>query len=125
MALLESEQDSLLRSLRGLIASRSPDPFLCNVLIEPDARFFPDPWEPSECAVRRVVRRLLSFVDLGDLDVTIEIVGDRDADTRFEALEDGVCRIAVGEGWLHRPHDVLIAALCRAVAAAFRAHHAL
>jgi hypothetical protein len=48
----EHERQAVLAGLEKLIEARGFETFVGAPLIEPDARFFPDPWEPSERGVR-------------------------------------------------------------------------
>ena len=66
-------QPVLFDALGLLINRRGFETFVRGPILEPTARYFPDPWEPSARGVRVQSLCLLSYAGLGDLDAKVEI----------------------------------------------------
>ncbi|MEW5850239.1 MAG: hypothetical protein AB2A00_15730 [Myxococcota bacterium] len=62
----EEEEEALLEVLADCIRGVGVERFLSRHLILPEARFFPDPWEPNARGVGRMVRRLMHHAGLPD-----------------------------------------------------------
>lgn len=127
-----TERDAILGVLAELVGKRGYEHFVLAPLVEPDARHFPDRWVGGEPSVVRVIRRLAIYADLEQLKVRVMIEQDGGlgvmtpagvgAPAWFGKLDGDTAVIAVRESSLREPL-VLVPALARAVAAAFRAHH--
>lgn len=128
------EREAILDALAGLVHRRGYEHLALAPLVEPDERHFPDRWAGGEASVRRVVQRLLVYADLEALEPVVEVEDDVGLGPMapvgvgspgwFHKLDAGRPIIRVRESSLRDPF-VLVPALARAVAAAFRAHHGL
>lgn len=132
------ERDAVLDALSGLVTRCGYEHLALAPLIEPDERHFPDRWAGGEASVRRVAARLLIYADLEQLEPRVEVEDDVGLGPMapagigsagwFHKLDrtGGVTRpvFRVRESSLRDPF-VLVPALARAVAAAYRAHHRL
>jgi len=101
----EREQHWLLVSTAALIRSTGHDPFLRNPIVEPTREFFPDPWTYSSRGLDRVVRRLMQYAGLDDLEAEIQPFqeeGDSTATGLFMGIEDGKCLFGFN---VHAPAD--------------------
>lgn len=127
-----SERDGILAALAQLVLQRGYEHLALAPLVEPDERHFPDRWGGGEASVARIVRRLAIYADLEQLEPRIVIEPDGELGSMtpagigspawFGKLEGTTAVIALRESTLREPL-VLVPALARAVAAAFRAHH--
>jgi hypothetical protein len=135
-----AERENLLDQLAALIALEGAEAFLTGAIIEPSDRSFPDPWTPDADGVERLIRRLLGYAGLAQLDLTIEL--DRFSDAQGEVLSDGsagghsgtaawfagirggVCAFGVDTHQLHDPVG-LIGTLAHEVAHAYRSAYDL
>jgi hypothetical protein len=129
------EREHLLGELANLIATVGAETFLSSAVIEPSDRWFPDPWTPDVDGVERLLRRVLAYAGLGELELTIAI--DRFADATgkvmldgrpgghegtaawFAGIRDGVCSFGVDTRGLEDPIG-LIGTLAHEVAHAYR-----
>jgi hypothetical protein len=123
----EQEQHWLLVSTAALIRLTGHEPFLINPIVEPTPEFFPDPWTYSSRGLDRVVRRLMQYAGLDDLQVEIQPFqqeGDSTAAGLFMGIEDGKCRFGFN---VHAPADAenMAGVMAHEVAHAYRAHHGL
>lgn len=120
----------LLDQLAELVRARGPGPLLRAPLLEPREEFFPDPWAGGEASVRRLARRLLRYagIDAHPVEVTIlDEAGSIAAGTSgvsFEGLRGGTLEFAVQSAALRDPL-IVVPAMARAVAEAFRRVHRL
>lgn len=63
----------LLEQLKALVAARGSGPLATALLVEPSARFFPDPWGGGEASVRRLLLRLCAYAGLPALRVAVRV----------------------------------------------------
>jgi hypothetical protein len=63
----------LLDQLKALVAARGAGPLATALLLEPSARFFPDPWGGGEASVRRLLLRLCAYAGLPALRVAVRV----------------------------------------------------
>jgi hypothetical protein len=129
------ECEHLLAELATLIASAGSAKYLEAPIIEPSDRWFPDRRTPDVDGVERLLRRVLAYAGLGDLELTLEI--DRFAEATgkvmmdgrpgghegtaawFAGIRDGVCSFGVDTRGLEDPVG-LIGTLAHEVAHAYR-----
>jgi hypothetical protein len=129
-----SDREAILDALAGLVMRRGYEHLALAPLVLPDAKHFPDKWAGGEASVRRVAKRLLVYADLEQLEPKIVVEDDVGLGPMspvgigsagwFHKMEAGHPTIKVRESSLRDPF-VLVPALARAVAAAFRVHHGL
>ena len=134
----QEEQDWLLDELANLIARRGNEPFLVMPIVLPTKRFFPDPWAFSHEGLDRVVRRLMQYAGLTDLDVrvltflesgtgptedSLPLCGKSTAAT-FLGIADGCCLFGFNE---RSPvnDEYMAGVMGHEVAHAYRAHFGL
>src|SRR5258706_16035727 len=79
------EQRTLLADLAELIARRGHATFVSAPLLEPREEHFPDAWQPDVTGVSRLARRLLSYAELGQLDVDVELYG---SEAQLERIDE-------------------------------------
>jgi hypothetical protein len=132
------EREAVLDALAGLVTRCGYEHIALAPLVEPDDRHFPDRWGGGEASVRRVAARLLIYADLEALVPVVEVEDDVGLGPMaqvgigsaawFHKLDrtGGATRpvFRVRESSLRDPF-VLVPAMARAVAAAWRAHHRL
>ncbi len=126
------DRDWLLDQLAELVSRAGWRNLVLAPVVEPDDRFFPDPWEPGPRGVQRLARRLLRYAGLGELEVHVEDVrmpGAVDESSRhtepgvwLEGIDDGVATFQLQR--LAEP-DAVAGALAHEVARAFRVHRQL
>ena len=75
----------LQEQLRALIVALGPGPLATSLIVEPSARFFPDPWGGGDGSVRRLLARLCGYAGLPDPRITVRIY-DADPPRRGEVL---------------------------------------
>ncbi len=130
----------LLDRLADLVAKRGVEPLVSWPLIEPDTRFFPDPWRPtSDASIVRLLRRLLWYAGLDELDVALNVVDepDRAQNHRYLAppagketvawyagIDDNRCFFGVYRARL-TSGDAFVAAMAHEVAHVYRHVNAL
>ena len=127
------ERAAIVGVLGELVRAKGHEHLALAVLVEPDERHFPDKWAGGEGSLRRLAQRLFVYADL-DLDVRTVIEDDvglgpmspvgPGAPAWFVKLDKRVTVIAVRASSLREP-AVLVPALARATAEAWRAHHRL
>ncbi len=139
----EPEQQSwLLAELATLIGRRGFATFVAAPLLEPRPEHFPDRWRPDAIGVRRLARRLLSYADLGGLDVEVELYQNdidieridargratsfshQGAAAWFAGIEDGTCLFGADVRQLSTP-DSFAGTMAHEVAHAYRRRHRL
>ncbi len=59
--------------LKALVAARGAAPLATALLVEPSARYFPDPWGGGEASVRRLLLRLCGYAKLDGLRVVVRV----------------------------------------------------
>lgn len=120
----------LLDQLAELVRTCGVDPLLRAPLLEPREEYFPDPWGGGEPSVRRLARRLLLYAGIDDLPVEVSILEEGNAiaagtsGVSFEGLRQGTLEFAVQAAAMRDPM-VVVPAMARAVAEAFRRVHRL
>ena len=73
----EDERRWLIDRLAGLLRNLGSEHFVSAAIVEPTPRFFPDRWSFSHEGLDRLVRRLMQYARLGDLDVEITTFVER------------------------------------------------
>lgn len=132
------EQKWLIQAFQELVATRGADHLVSMPIVEPTRHFFPDPWAFSPRGLDRVVRRLLQYARLTDLEpeiatfAQVDSTGDAGENQHacystagaFFGIENGKCYFAFNE---HAPDESEYAAgvMCHEVAHAYRAVHGL
>jgi hypothetical protein len=120
----------LVEELAALVAARGVGPLVGAPLVEPTPAFFPDPWGGGEASVRRLARRLLRYAGIEDRPVEVTVLDEGTAlaagtaGVSFEGLRQGTLDFAVQSAALRDPL-VLVPAMARAVADAYRRVHRL
>jgi hypothetical protein len=136
------EQRALLAELATLIARRGHATFVAAPLLEPRVEHFPDVWQPDVDGVRRLARRLLTYAELGQLEVDVHLfengaqIDEIDQHGRatawshqgaaawFEGIEKGVARFGADARGLDAP-DSLAGVMAHEVAHVYRRSHRL
>jgi hypothetical protein len=136
------EREALLAELRGVIDARGAQTFLTAPILEPTARDFPDPFEPNEEGVRTILRRILRYAALDDLEVDLDTFSQPDemseidergrakkwghegAAAWFAGIEDSRCHFGIAVERIGEPAS-LVATLCHEVTHAWRHVHGL
>lgn len=120
----------LLEQLAALVKARGVGPLATAPLVEPTPEFFPDPWAGGEASVRRLARRLLRYAGIEGMPVAVTVVDEGTAPAAgtggvaFEGLRQGTLAFAVQSVTLRDPL-ILVPAMARAVAEAYRRVHRL
>ncbi|MCA9708462.1 MAG: zinc ribbon domain-containing protein [Myxococcales bacterium] len=120
----------LIEQLAALVKARGVGPLVGNPLIEPTEEFFPDPWAGGEPSVRRLARRLLRLVGVEDYPVDVSVLDEGTSiaggtsGVSFEGLRQGTITFAVQAAAMRDPL-VVVPAMARAVAEAYRRVHGL
>lgn len=127
-------EDRLLAGLARLLEQCGWETLVSQPILHPDPKFFPDRWEPNLGGARRLLRRLMLYAGLGDLDLSVRSFTEatwHEFDARgvghggegtlawFAGIHDGVCRFGVNEAELRDAED-LVGTLAHEVAHAFR-----
>jgi hypothetical protein len=122
----EHEQMELLDGLAAIIEARGFETFVVAPLLEPDPRFFPEPWEPSGRGVRALALRLLRHAGLEREDASVTLFGESralgehaGAVAWFAGMQGATCTFGVHRNQL-REHDAIVGTLCHEVAHAYR-----
>jgi hypothetical protein len=120
----------LLEELAALVRARGVGPLVSAPLVEPTAAFFPDPWAGGEASVRRLAKRLLRYAGIEGMPVEVAVLDEGTAiaagtaGVSFEGLRQGTLSFAVQTAALRDPL-VVVPAMARAVAEAYRRVHRL
>lgn len=120
----------LTEQLAALVAARTEIHLVRAPLIEPTEDYFPDPWGGGEASVRRLARRLLLYAGIDDLPVSVTVLDEGtsiaagSSGVSFEGLRQGTLEFAVQSAAMRDPM-VIVSAMARAVAEAFRRVHRL
>jgi len=72
--------------LKALVAARGAAPLATALLVEPSARYFPDPWGGGEASVRRLLLRLCGYAGLGGALRVLVRVHDAEPTRRGEVV---------------------------------------
>lgn len=134
------ERELLLDHLARLIVAAGAETFSAAPYVEPTDRWFPDRWTGDAAAVERVLRRVLRYAGLGDLELTLDIDrfsnpagkvgedghpgGHEGAAAWFAGIHDDVCSFGVDVGQLGDPAG-LVGVLAHEVGHAYRHVHDL
>lgn len=124
------ERRWLLERLSELIAKRGFASFVTAPILEPTAKFFPDPWMRDAASVRRLARRVLRYAGLPCR--TVEVIAESEEGAPWRALHPAdPIRFVEIEGDrsvfaanFEGSNDAL-GSMCHEVAHAYRAYHAL
>ncbi len=82
---LPKERDWILKIFRQLIQQTDPKHFLSVPFIESNPTFFPDPWRGGRASVIRVLRRLLHYGGIDDLNIRLSVF-DPDPEKRDKVV---------------------------------------
>lgn len=125
------EQAWLIENLAALVEARSRDPFVSMPLVLPEPGFFPDPWSFDHQGLDRLVRRLMQYAGLGDLDMKVVTFRRhapdgslREAAGLFLGIHEGCCLFGFNEESPALP-DYMAGVMAHEVAHAWRAWHGL
>lgn len=120
----------LLEQLGTLVRARGVAPLVSAPLIEPSPAFFPDPWAGGEASVKRLAQRLLRYAGIEGMPVKVAVLDEGNAPASgsggvsFEGLRQGTLEFAVQTAAMRDPL-VVVPAMARAVAEAYRRVHRL
>jgi hypothetical protein len=120
----------LLEQLGVLVKARGVGPLASAPLVEPIPEFFPDPWAGGEASVRRLAKRLLRYAGIEAMPVKVAVLDEGNAPASgsggvsFEGLRQGTLEFAVQTAAMRDPM-LLVPAMARAVAEAYRRVHRL
>ena len=120
----------LIEQLASLVKERGVGPLVSAPLVEANDDYFPDPWAGGEASVRRLARRLLLYAGIEDYPVVVNVldeggsVAQGTSGVSFEGLRQGNLEFAVQSAALRDPL-VVVPAMARAVAEAYRRVHRL
>ncbi len=137
---LRDRREWLLDRLGDLVERAGVEPLVSWPLIEPDSWFFPDRWDPlDDRTIERLLRRLLWYAGLDELDVALYVVDEpernngpalvvqpehHEAVAWFAGIEDNTCLFGLYRARL-TTGDEFAAAMAHEVAHAYRAVHEL
>ncbi len=137
---LRDRREWLLDRLGDLVERAGVEPLVSWPLIEPDGWFFPDRWDPADDkTIERLLRRLLWYAGLDELDVALHVVDEPARDTRarlvvepehseavawYAGIEDNTCHFGLYRARL-TTGDEFAAAMAHEVAHAYRHVHGL
>jgi hypothetical protein len=122
------EREALLGALADVCARCGGEPLRTRPL-EPDARWFPDPWDGTVAGAEALARRLLAYAAL-PLDAVVEDGPPEGAEDEGDAVA-WFCGIGHGRAWFALAPTLLTdpegaaGSLAHEVAHAFRNHHGL
>ncbi len=137
------ERDWLLAGLRGLILRQGATRFLSAPIREPSPRDFPDDFRADEASVGRLLRRILGYAGMPDMEVELETFSQPDrvkaldahgraaewghdgAAAWFAGIAGDSCSFGVAEERIGDDPVGLVATLCHEVAHAWRHFHQL
>lgn len=135
-------QQWILDELAYLVAKQGEEPFVSGRLWLPRESDFPDPWEADLRSLERLLKRLLGYVGLPDVGVSVEAFeGDASVDhvgldgmaqhrhhgaaAWFGGLDGRVARFGCAERQLSEAGEGLVGVLAHEVAHAWRHVHGL
>ncbi|HYO93975.1 MAG TPA: hypothetical protein VER33_05655 [Polyangiaceae bacterium] len=72
-------QERLLSALGNLVRLRGFETFVCAPILLPRSEYFPERWERSVIGARRLLRRLMHYAGLGELEVRLASWRERPA----------------------------------------------
>jgi hypothetical protein len=130
------EQEWLIKELSVLLEKCGAERFLEGPIVEPMPKFFPDPWSSNHQSLDRLVRRLMQYAGLGDLDVLVGTLRNVQAmPIQQQTTHESVAGLFLG---IHENQCVfffdqemlgdaeyMAGVMAHEVAHAFRARHAL
>ena len=131
-----AEQDRLIDGLANLVRQVGFDQLIAWPVFRPTNEHFPDAIRGTIGGVRKLIRRLLAYADLGELFVSISVfdsqnpyaeIDDNGEEHRlpehtaawFAGIDGDTCRFGVDTQLLH-DGEYLVGVLCHEVAHAFR-----
>lgn len=130
----KNEQRWLIDRLADLLTRLGSERFIAVPIIEPTPQFFPDRWSFSHEGLDRLVRRLMQYAGLGELDVEITTFVEtqpwerphrgrqgRSTAGLFMGINQGCCLFAFSEETPADP-EFMAGVMCHEVAHAFRSH---
>ena len=132
----------MFEELAYLVAEQGEGPFVGMPLRLPTGADFPDPWQGDIPSVVRLIRRLLGYTGLDELEIDVtRFDGDRSIDhvgldgrpqyrhhgaaAWFGGVRDGVAHFGCAERQLGEGGASLVGVLCHEVAHAWRHVHGL
>lgn len=125
----------IVEQMKALVAHGGYEHLVLAPQLEPDERFFPDPWTGGRPSLRRLLRRLLVYADMPELAIEVVVHDDTDVGGPVEPAgvgslvwfvrkQDRTLHFAARASALRDPIQVVPAA-ARAVAEGWRAHQRL
>lgn len=129
-------RDRLIGGLGKLCRQRGWERLVAGPIFEPIGEHFPDRVKPTVGGLRRIVKRLLHYADLGELDLSVELFDGHDPDSAlitpeghdvaawFAGIDDGVCRFGLDVRQALQPEHA-VGVLAHEVAHAYRRFHGL
>jgi len=125
------EQAWLIENLATLIEAQGREPLVSMPLVLPEPLYFPDRWSFDHKGLDRLVRRLMQYAGLGDLDMKVVTFrrhapdgSSREAAGLFLGIVDGCCLFGFNEDSPALP-DYMAGVMAHEVAHAWRAWHGL
>lgn len=129
------EREWIAERLATLVAKAGFEHLVLSPLLEANETFFPDPWQGGERSFTRLARRLLTYADLPQAVVEVKIHKDDDvggsvapagigAQIWFVRKHGNTIHLAARASTLRDP-QILVPAMARTVAEAWRAWHGL
>lgn len=135
-----ARREWLLDRLGDLVERVGVEPLVAWPLIEPDTQFFPDRWDPSDDrTIVRLLRRLLWYAGLDELDVSLHVVDEGESARKpgfiveqphsdtvawYAGIDGDTCLFGVFRSRL-TTGDEFVAAMAHEVAHAYRHVHGL
>ncbi|MBI5534411.1 MAG: hypothetical protein HY898_16930 [Deltaproteobacteria bacterium] len=131
------ERERLLLAVRRIATQTSWEPWVRAPVLDASGTWFPDAWSPDRRGVKTLLRRILTYVGLGEAAVHVQIgrglraaqfdhqgvgTGGKGAAAWFWGWEGNVCRFGVDKDQLG-DLEALVGTLCHEVCHAWRAHH--
>jgi hypothetical protein len=136
------EREALLDRLTATVRAAGSETFVAAPLVFADEQAFPDRYQPTVRGVRVLIRRVLAYAGLGELDVVLEVDGYADERAEvdeagrrvvkerggvaawFAGIHGGACEFGVDSGLLGDPEG-LVGVLAHEVAHAYRRYHGI
>src|SRR5262249_41712618 len=122
----------------NLVQRRGYETLVTAPILLPQNEYFPDRWEPTVRGARRLLKRLMVYAGLGELDLRLQGYREKPVDLPgfqlhqaddhapawFAGISDGCCEFGLEFDGL-RHESSLVAVLAHEVAHAYRHHHDL
>jgi hypothetical protein len=129
------ERAWIFEQMKALVERGGYEHLVLSPLLEPDERFFPDPWRGDPSSLRRLLRRLLVYADISTDAIELVVHDDKDVGGPVEPAAVGslVWLVRRQDRTLHfaarvsalRDAMQVVPAAARAVAEGWRAHQGL